>query len=131
MVEDYLRDLPQLIAYPTRKRDQNDGQNDSQNGLHIYKVTPDTAQPRPEVDQEAVGRKHRGLYEDLQLRLVVHKSDRIEATGVFGRALLQSASDLSKNKHATKHFHATSHPIVQSFQPGEDWRWCYVDEVLV
>jgi Zn ribbon nucleic-acid-binding protein len=39
--------------------------------------------------------------------------------------------DSSKNKHARKHFHATGHPIVQSFQPGEDWRWCYVDEVLV
>ena len=39
--------------------------------------------------------------------------------------------DSSKNKHATKHFQATDHPIVQSFQPGEDWRWCYVDEILV
>ena len=39
--------------------------------------------------------------------------------------------DSSKNTHATKHFHATQHPIIQSFQPGEDWRWCYVDEVYV
>jgi hypothetical protein len=39
--------------------------------------------------------------------------------------------DSSKNKHATKHFHASGHPIVQSFQPGEDWRWCYVDEIAV
>ncbi len=39
--------------------------------------------------------------------------------------------DSSKNKHATKHFRATDHPIVQSFEPGEDWRWCYFDEVLV
>ena len=39
--------------------------------------------------------------------------------------------DSSKNKHATKHFRATQHPIVQSFEPGEDWRWCYVDEVYV
>lgn len=38
--------------------------------------------------------------------------------------------DSSKNKHATKHFHATDHPIVQSFQPGEDWRWCYVDKLM-
>jgi hypothetical protein len=36
--------------------------------------------------------------------------------------------DNSKNRHATKHFHATGHPIIQSFEPGEDWRWCYVDE---
>jgi uncharacterized UBP type Zn finger protein len=39
--------------------------------------------------------------------------------------------DSSKNKHATKHFHATQHPIIQSFQPGEDWRWCYIDELLL
>jgi uncharacterized UBP type Zn finger protein len=39
--------------------------------------------------------------------------------------------DNSKNKHATKHFHETGHPIVQSFQPGENWRWCYADEMYV
>jgi hypothetical protein len=37
--------------------------------------------------------------------------------------------DSSKNKHATKHFHATRHPIVTSFEPGEAWSWCYVDEI--
>jgi len=39
--------------------------------------------------------------------------------------------DSSKNKHATKHFHQTSHPVMQSFEPGEDWRWCYVDEIFL
>jgi len=39
--------------------------------------------------------------------------------------------DSSKNKHATKHFHATRHPIIQSFEPNERWRWCYVDEVFM
>ena len=39
--------------------------------------------------------------------------------------------DSSKNKHATKHFHATKHPVVRSVQPGESWGWCYVDEVMV
>lgn len=38
--------------------------------------------------------------------------------------------DSSKNKHATKHFRSTKHPIVKSFEPGEDWFWCYVDEVM-
>jgi uncharacterized UBP type Zn finger protein len=38
--------------------------------------------------------------------------------------------DDSKNKHATKHFHKTQHPIIRSFQPGERWKWCYVDEVM-
>jgi uncharacterized UBP type Zn finger protein len=37
--------------------------------------------------------------------------------------------DQSKNKHATKHFHTTHHPIIKSIEPGEDWMWCYVDEV--
>lgn len=37
--------------------------------------------------------------------------------------------DMSKGKHATKHFHETGHPIIQSFEPGETWKWCYVDKV--
>lgn len=39
--------------------------------------------------------------------------------------------DSSKNKHATAHFKETGHPIIQSFQPGETWRWCYVDKMEV
>lgn len=39
--------------------------------------------------------------------------------------------DSSKNRHATAHFHASQHPLVRSFQPGEDWGWCYVDEVMI
>ena len=39
--------------------------------------------------------------------------------------------DNSKNKHATAHFHQTQHPIMKSFEPGEDWGWCFVDEVEV
>ena len=38
--------------------------------------------------------------------------------------------DSSKNKHATKHFHATQHPVMRSVEPGEHWGWCYVDEVM-
>ncbi len=37
--------------------------------------------------------------------------------------------DSSKNKHATRHFHQTHHPIMRSAEPGEAWGWCYVDEV--
>ena len=39
--------------------------------------------------------------------------------------------DSSKNKHATQHFHETQHPVVQSLQPGEKWKWCYVDKSMV
>jgi uncharacterized UBP type Zn finger protein len=35
----------------------------------------------------------------------------------------------SPNTHATKHFHATKHPLVQSYEPGENWVWCFADEV--
>jgi hypothetical protein len=37
--------------------------------------------------------------------------------------------DSSPHKHATAHFHADGHPIVQSYEPGEDWWWCYLDDV--
>jgi uncharacterized UBP type Zn finger protein len=38
--------------------------------------------------------------------------------------------DDSPNRHATAHYHSTSHPIVRSAEPGEDWSWCYVDELM-
>jgi uncharacterized UBP type Zn finger protein len=37
--------------------------------------------------------------------------------------------DNSPNKHATRHYHQTHDPLIQSFEPGEDWGWCYLDEV--
>jgi len=37
--------------------------------------------------------------------------------------------DSSPNRHASGHFRATGHPLIQSYEPGEDWWWCYVDEV--
>ena len=39
--------------------------------------------------------------------------------------------DSSQNKHPTKHFHATKHPVIRSQEPGENWMWCYVDEVML
>ncbi|MGN9909449.1 UBP-type zinc finger domain-containing protein [Phytohabitans sp. LJ34] len=38
--------------------------------------------------------------------------------------------DSSPAKHASAHFRDTGHPVIKSFQPGEDWRWCFVDEQL-
>jgi uncharacterized UBP type Zn finger protein len=35
--------------------------------------------------------------------------------------------DNSLNRHATGHYHATQHPVIRSFEPGEDWAYCYVD----
>ena len=36
--------------------------------------------------------------------------------------------DSSKNRHATRHFHESGHAVMQSLEPGEDWRWCYAHE---
>jgi hypothetical protein len=38
--------------------------------------------------------------------------------------------DDSPNKHATAHFHATGHPVIEGYDPPEGWGWCYVDNVL-
>jgi thioredoxin reductase (NADPH) len=39
--------------------------------------------------------------------------------------------DDSLNKHATKHFRKIHHPVIRSFEPGEDWGWCFIDEVVM
>jgi len=39
--------------------------------------------------------------------------------------------DNSPGRHASGHFTQTGHPVMQSFEPGEDWRWCFVDEVYI
>ena len=39
--------------------------------------------------------------------------------------------DDSENKHATAHFDSTHHPMIESLEPGENWRWCFVDEILI
>jgi hypothetical protein len=37
--------------------------------------------------------------------------------------------DNSPGKHATAHFHSSTHPIIQSYEPGEDWYSCYIDDI--
>jgi hypothetical protein len=39
--------------------------------------------------------------------------------------------DSSRNRHATAHFNEVAHPIVRSMEPGEDWRWCYIDQTFL
>jgi Na+/H+ antiporter len=38
--------------------------------------------------------------------------------------------DSSTERHASRHFNETEHPVIRSFEPGESWRWCFVDEQL-
>jgi hypothetical protein len=37
--------------------------------------------------------------------------------------------DDSPNRHASKHAATSSHPIIRSLEPGEEWCWCFVDEL--
>jgi uncharacterized UBP type Zn finger protein len=39
--------------------------------------------------------------------------------------------DDSPNRHATAHANGVGHPVIRSLEPGEDWSWCYVDEVAM
>jgi len=59
---------------------------------------------------------------------------QIGATWVHLRQCLNcgrtSCCDNSPNRHATAHFHETSHPMIRSAEPEEDWRWCYADDLL-
>lgn len=38
--------------------------------------------------------------------------------------------DSSPNQHATKHYHATHHPIIRSYESGEEWGYCYIDDMF-
>ena len=38
--------------------------------------------------------------------------------------------DDSTNKHMTKHYHKSGHPVIISAEPGERWMWCYKDELF-
>lgn len=76
-----------------------------------------------------------------QIRDVQPNSDGCEACRALGDTWVHlrecltcgnvGCCDDSKNTHATKHYQAEHHPLIRSFQPGEHWAWCYVDEVAM
>ena len=39
--------------------------------------------------------------------------------------------DNSPNRHATKHYHETTHPLMRSMEPGEDWGFCYPEDLFI
>ena len=39
--------------------------------------------------------------------------------------------DSSPGRHASAHHSSTGHPVMRSLEPGESWRWCFVDDRLV
>jgi CPA1 family monovalent cation:H+ antiporter len=72
-------------------------------------VTPLTPQGCPDCEREGLVPVH--------LRLCL-------ACGNVG------CCDSSVGRHASRHYRETGHAVIRSFEPGEAWRWCYVDEVL-
>lgn len=139
LAEELARDLPHLLDARRVVRDHEVVPAEDHPPDRPFRLAPDRiwhlseeeiAQREREAEDERAAR-YRAAYEDLGLRVVAHPDGTLEATWRFGEVVLRNRSDESKNKHATKHFRATEHPIVQSFQLGEDWIWCYVDEVVM
>jgi uncharacterized UBP type Zn finger protein len=75
--------------------------------------------------QEVRARTPEGCEECLQLRSSWVHLRLCLSCGHVG------CCDSSPNRHATKHHHRTNHPLIQSFERGEDWGWCYVDELFL
>jgi uncharacterized UBP type Zn finger protein len=39
--------------------------------------------------------------------------------------------DDSPNRHASAHAHSSGHPLIRSLEPGEEWSWCFVDNLAL
>lgn len=85
--------------------------------------------------QKASGCKHIGMVEREVTTTATGCEDclRIGDTWVELRICMSCGGvrccDSSKNRHATHHFESTAHPIIKSYQPGENWAWCYPDKI--
>jgi L-histidine N-alpha-methyltransferase len=99
-----------------------------------------------ELDAEFDPRRfeHQAVYDGerqrIEMRLVSTTRQRVSVAGVeIEFAPLRvcrtcghvGCCDDSKNRHATKHFRATQHPIMTSIEPGESWSWCSVDRIVL
>ncbi len=100
--------------------------------------------PPPHGDTPAEGRRthlsdectHRD-----QIRAVTPSSDGCEECRKLGDTWVElrlclvcgyvGCCETSKNRHSLAHFRRTAHPIIQTMQPGQRWRWCYIDEVYL
>jgi hypothetical protein len=139
--ESLARDLPYLLDSRRVVRDYETSARERtpDNPFGLYTLAPDRirylakeeVEKREREAEDERAARYRAMYEDLGLRVVAYPDGTLEASWQFGEAVLRKSSDTSKNKHATRHFHATLHPLVQSFEPGEDWIWCYVDQVVM
>ncbi len=79
-------------------------------------VPDDLAEPSPATPDACTTCRSLGRHDWVHLRVC-------QTCGHVG------CCDSSPGQHATAHFHETSHPLVRSYEPGEDWWWCYPDEL--
>ncbi len=74
-----------------------------------------------------------------QVRVVIPSADGCEDCLAIGDTWVHlrmclicghvGCCDSSKNRHATKHFRDTGHPVMKSVEPGDDWAFCYIDKI--
>ena len=81
---------------------------------------------------------HGGSIKDFPPHNITFCEDCIKKSGESWVSLRQCLTcghvgccDNSKNKHATKHFQATGHPIMKSVTPGDAFTWCYIDKTYL
>ena len=60
----------------------------------------------------------------------VFESVRPRLFGIAYRMLGSASEAEDIVKHATTHFQSTNHPLIKSFEPDEEWGWCFIDELL-
>jgi uncharacterized UBP type Zn finger protein len=82
---------------------------------HIVALPADD--PEPASSEGCQGCLAEGRKDWVHLRLCL-------ACGYVG------CCDSSPRKHASLHYGEIGHPVMRSFEPGETWRWCFVDEVV-
>lgn len=76
-----------------------------------------SAEPTPQAKDECLGCREEGRSDWVHLRLCL-------SCGYVG------CCDSSPRRHASGHFAQVEHPVMRSFEPGETWRWCFVDDEL-
>jgi uncharacterized UBP type Zn finger protein len=77
----------------------------------------DPVDPEPATKDGCAGCLADGRHDWVHLRLCL-------ACGYVG------CCDSSPGRHASRHFGDSQHPVMRSFESGETWRWCFVDEVV-
>jgi hypothetical protein len=80
------------------------------------------------------GREEADCTHRNQIREVVPRSKGCEECLAMGDRWVHLRVCLtcdSKNKHAMKHFQSTGHPLVKPMEEGEEWLWCFADEVML